>query len=108
MRVPMSVSVVLAGFQTVSLLASALTALRLWKSGLVVRYPVLTAYLFFLVPYIAGPLLLSQRSHAYYYFWIVAEPMTWILQVLLVRELCNSVLAKYQGICTLDRNRVVE
>jgi hypothetical protein len=90
----MPVSVVFAVLQVVSLLASVLTSFRLWKSGLVARYPVLALYLVFMVPYMGGPLMLNLHSRAYYY---------WILQILLVRELCGTVLAKHRGICTLGR-----
>lgn len=99
----MPVSVVFAVLQIVSLLASVLTSFRLWKSGLVARYPVLTLYLVFMVPYMGGPLLLDLRSRAYYYFWVVSQPVAWILQILLVQELCGAVLAKHRGICTLGR-----
>jgi hypothetical protein len=90
-------------FDTVTLLISGLTAFRLWKSGLARRYPVLTAYLIFMVPFLSGPLLLDLKSRPYFYFWAVCEPLYWILEILLVRELCCAVLAKYQGICTLGR-----
>lgn len=67
------------------------------------RYPALTAYLVFLVPYLAAPVTLDLRSPAYFYSWVATEPMCWILEVLLVRELCGAVLAKYPGVCSLGR-----
>ena len=99
----MPIATVFRVLDAITLLASILTALRLWKFGLARRYPVLTAYLLYMAPYLAGPVVLNLRSVAYYRFWMVSEPLLWIIEILLVRELCGAVLERYRGIRTLGR-----
>jgi hypothetical protein len=99
----MPIATVFKVLDTVILLASLLTALRLLKSGLSKQYPVLTVYLLYTAPYLAGPLVLDLKSLVYYDFWLASEPLLWILEILLVRELCSGVLAQYQGIRTMGR-----
>jgi hypothetical protein len=99
----MSAQFVFSSLSTLTVAASLVTVLRLWKSGLVSKYPVLTAYLLFLVPDTGVPLLMNMQSAAYYHFWTIAEPINWILDVILIRELCKAVLAQYPGIFTMGR-----
>ncbi len=99
----MSAQFVFSSFTTITVVAAVLTALRVWKCGLAARYPVLTTFLFFLAPYSGVPLLLDLHSAAYYYFWTATQPLYWILEVLLIRELCMAVLAEYPGVYTLGR-----
>jgi hypothetical protein len=99
----MSAQFVFSSFTVLTVVGSLLTVLRIWRSGLAVKYPWLTAYLIFLVPDTAAPLLMDMRSGAYYHFWMISEPMTWILEALLIRELCKSVLAQYPGLYTMGR-----
>jgi len=47
--------------------------------------------------------MLNIRSHAYFHFWEVTQPLHWLLEILLVGELCGTVLARYRGIRTLGR-----
>lgn len=72
-------------------------------SGLHSRYPYLFAYLVFLVPYSLWPILLDLRSILYFRMWVGTEPLNWIFEILVVRELCGLVLERYQGLCTLGR-----
>ncbi len=58
----MATAAVFKALDTVVLIASLLTALRLLQSGLSKRYPVLTVYLMFMAPYLAGPLTLDLKS----------------------------------------------
>ena len=99
----MSIAAVFKLLDIVTLLASLLTALRILKSGLSKRYPVLTIYLLYMAPYLAGPLILDLKSLTYYNFWRASEPLLWLLEILLVGELCSAVLVQYEGIRTMGR-----
>ena len=99
----MQIAVVFKLLDILTLLASVLTAFRLWKFGLARRYPVLTVYMLYMAPYLAGPLLLDMKSMTYYRFWLASEPLLWLLEILLVSELCGAVLAHYQGLRSLGR-----
>jgi len=80
-----------------------LTAIRMGGCGLHSRYRFLFGYLIFVVADSIWPLRLDIRSRSYYYFWLYSEPLNWIFQILVVRELCGLVLERYKGLCTVGR-----
>ena len=90
-------------FEALSVVFAALASARMWISGLHVRYRYLFAYLVFLVPYSVWPILLDIHSKIYFRVWLATEPLNWIFEILVVRELCGLVLERYQGLCTLGR-----
>ncbi len=90
-------------FEGASVLFAALTAIRLRASGLHSRYRFLFAYLVFLVPFSFWPMIIDSRSILYFRVWIATEPLNWIFEILVVRELCGLVLERYKGLCTVGR-----
>ena len=90
-------------FESVSVLCAAVTALKLFKSGLFRRYRFFVAYLVFRVPYGICLLVLDVHSGLYQEFWTVTTPVFWILYILVVLELCGLILEKYKGLYTLGR-----
>lgn len=89
--------------KAVSLLGSALTALRLFNNGLYLRYRIFFAYVVFRVPNGTWPFFLDNKSNNYLLWWMITEAVLWVFYVLLVSELYRLVLDKYQGIYTLGR-----
>jgi uncharacterized membrane protein YozB (DUF420 family) len=83
--------------------ASGLTAVRLWYSGLYRRYPVLFAYMTFGAIDGLVPEVFDARRPAYFWVWICTQPMVWLLNILVVRELCRVVLEKHPGVVTIGR-----
>jgi hypothetical protein len=90
-------------FQGVTLVGAALTAGRLFRTGLRKRYPVFFYYFVFWVLNSIWPFFLSGSSHTYYWFWVCTEPIYWTFYVLVVWELCGLVLEKHPGLVTLGR-----
>jgi len=99
----MTASTVINAGLLLTVLFAALAAARMRVSGLYTRYRLLFMYLIYLVPGGVWPLLLSPRSHAYFWFWIYTEPINWLFDILVVRELCGLVLERYRGLCSLGR-----
>ena len=99
----MPLSLLLSMIQVVCTLASALIAVRLYRSGLFRRYPVLFSYMVFHVLCSVFPLVLKSNSRAYFWFWCIAFPLVWAFNILMVRELCRVVLERHQGLYTLGR-----
>jgi hypothetical protein len=89
--------------QVVISFASGLTAFRLYRSGLHRRYPVLFCYMAFLALYALCPVVWDTRGATYFWSWIFAQPVMWLLDILVVRELCRVVLEKYRGLLSLGR-----
>jgi hypothetical protein len=89
--------------QALTLLGSALTVLSLYRSGLYRRYRVFFSYFLFRLPNGLWPLLLPSRSNAYFYLWVITQPLIWLFYVLVVRELIGLVLARHKGLNTLGR-----
>jgi len=90
-------------FEIQTMVVASLTAGRLFHCGLHRRYPCLFAYLLFEVPEILAPLTMDLRSRAYFWEWVISEPLQWIFEILVVRELCGLVLERYKGLRTLGR-----
>jgi hypothetical protein len=89
--------------QALALIGSALTAAKLYRSGLYTHYRVFFAYFLFRIPNGIWSLALSSSSNAYFYFWIVTEPLSWIFELLVLRELIGLVLKRHKGLSTLGR-----
>jgi hypothetical protein len=87
----------------VSLLGSALTALKLFKSGLYRRYRVFFAYFVFRLVNGMWPIFLDVKSPKYFYFWVLTEPVLWVFYILMVFELYRLVLENHKGLYTLGR-----
>jgi hypothetical protein len=100
-------------FQTVTILGSALTAVKLLLSGLYRRYRIFFAFFVFRVPCTTSLLLLSRlkglyggdgtSSWAYFYVFYYSEPVLILLCILVVVELYGLVLEQYRGLYTLGR-----
>jgi hypothetical protein len=90
-------------FEGITSLAAALTAAKLLHSGLQKRYTAFFWYLVLLTFVSVLPLVLDWKSVVYYVVWFACQPLGWLLYVLVVRELCDLVLQKHQGLLTLGR-----
>jgi len=90
----------------VSLFGSALTAARLFQSGLYRQYPIFFAYVIFRVPNGTWAFFLGPKTNAYLLWWTVTGVLGWVFYLLLVLELYRLVLDKYKGIYTLGRRFV--
>jgi hypothetical protein len=99
----MSLGALNSTFAVLSLAFAGLTAVRLFRNGLYRRYRVLFAYLVFLVPFTAYPVLLNTRSATYFWAWVITEPVNLTFEVLVVAELCRLVLERYRGLSTIGR-----
>src|SRR5512135_2604637 len=89
--------------KALSLLASALTAARLFNNGLYRRYRIFFAYVLFRVPNGIWPFFLDAKTNSYLLWWTITEAILWVFYVLLVLELYRLVLDKYHGIYSLGR-----
>jgi hypothetical protein len=96
-------STLLGILQSAIAIAGGLTAFRLWRTGLYRRYPVLFSYMTFTGLYSFVPVLVDTRKLAYFWTWIVFQPIQWGLDILVVRELCRVILEKHPGLVTLGR-----
>ena len=90
-------------FQLVTVLGFALTAARMYYSGIYRRYRIFFAYLIFSILQISLALSMEPRSGIYLKMWIITEPFLWLFYVLVVLELYALVLERYRGIYTLGR-----
>jgi hypothetical protein len=89
--------------QVTSLLASGLTAIKLFRTGLHRRYRVFFWYFIFRVANGVWPLFVGIKSSVYFYFWFFSEPLNLIFYVWVVLELCRLVLERHRGLYTLGR-----
>jgi hypothetical protein len=95
--------VLVSVFQVVISVAAGLTAFRLWHSGLYRRYPVLSVYMTFQAVYSLFPEVFDTRGPAYFWMWVCGQPIAWLLDILVVRELCRVVPERHPGLFTLGR-----
>ena len=90
-------SVALSSFlQSLLLLGSALTALKLYTTGLYKKYPVFFFYFVFRIPNNLSPLVLDFRSNTYFFVYLATLPIMLLFYVLMVRELYRLVLEDYR------------
>lgn len=90
-------------FEVLTTLLAAILSIRMASFGMHRRYPFLFVYFATLTVFSLLPLVLNTQGRDYYYSWLVTEPLTWIFQILVVRELCSLVLEHYRGLATLGR-----
>jgi hypothetical protein len=80
-----------------------LTVLRLYRTGLYLRYPVFFSYFIFKIPHNTCPLFFDTSSNSYLHYWVMTEPIAMAFYVLMVVELYRLVLEKYKGLYTIGR-----
>lgn len=101
----MSSAVLINGLEVVIMALCALTTLKLWQTGLYHRYPALSGFL--VLNFVTNLLIISWfrdiGSAGYLKFYILSQPLAWILSILVVRELYTLVLEKFRGLATLGR-----
>src|SRR5882724_7974621 len=90
-------------FLTISLLGSALTAVKLVTTGLYKHYPIFFLYFIFRIPNSIWPLLLNIHSPHYFDIWRVSFVLTLLFYIFLVVELYRLVLKDYRGLQTVGR-----
>jgi hypothetical protein len=93
-------------FQIISVLFSALLAIKLYTSGLYHRYRIFFIYFIFRAPYQACFWLRYRQdpnSRAYLDLFLYTEPLVVLFYILVVMELYGLVLERYKGLYTLGR-----
>ena len=90
-------------FFVVSVLASALTSVKLYRTSLFHRYRVFFWYFVFRTPNLAWPLFVNVHSSTYAYCWAVVTPLMWVFHIAVVVELYRLIFEKYKGIYSLGR-----
>jgi hypothetical protein len=108
-----SAALFISFFEVVNILGSALTVLKLLRSGLFRRYRIFFAYFVFRVPYMIAGLVITNmkglqggdglRSDLYFYLFYYSEPLLLLAYILVVMELYRLVLERYKGLYTLGR-----
>lgn len=99
----MSLGALNSTFAAISVPFATLTTLQLFRRGLYRRYRYLFAYLVFLIPFTAYPVILNVRSATYFWCWLASEPVNLAFEVLVVAELCRLVLERFPGLSTIGR-----
>jgi hypothetical protein len=67
------------------------------------KYPVFFWYVSVSACRSAALMAFDFRSATYFWIWLLSEPLNWVLNVLLVRELFSLVLRQHRGIGRLSR-----
>ena len=99
----MSSAALVSCLKAVLLLGSFLMALKLYRTGLYLRYPIFFAFFIFRIPDSIWPLFLEVSSPLYQKVWVLTEPIEFGFYVLMVLELYKLVLEKYKGLYSLGR-----
>ena len=103
----MSAAALAVSLQILSVVGSALTAAKLFHSGLFRKYRFLFYYFLFRIPNSIWPLFFTNffdtRANLYFVVWVATEPVTWIFHTAVVMELYKLVLEKHKGLYTLGR-----
>ena len=95
--------VLVSCLKAISLLGSALMALKLYRTGLYRRYVFFFAFFIFRIPNSIWPLFLDVSSPRYQQIWVLTEPVEFGFYVLMVVELYKLVLENYKGLYSLGR-----
>jgi hypothetical protein len=90
-------------FQVLSAVCTALLAAKLFSAGLAVKYRIFFVYIIFRFLYSVTLLFLNVKSDAYFYFFVVTEPLIWLMYIGVVVELYGLVLKRHRGFYTLGR-----
>jgi hypothetical protein len=102
----MTVAALISFFQVVSVLGSALVAVKLYSSGLYRRYRIFFIFFVFRIPYLTCFWIQShhgQNSREYLILFLFSEPVVMLFYILVVMELYGLVLERYKGLYTLGR-----
>jgi hypothetical protein len=101
----MSSAVLIKALEVLNMALCALTSFKLWRTGLYRRYLALSGFLVlnFLTYLLILFLFTDLRTASYQTFYVVEQPLSWILSILVVRELYTLVLEKFKGLATLGR-----
>lgn len=83
--------------------AAAFAAARLLHFRLSSRYPILFSYLIVSTIVYSVFSVLSVKSHAYYWTYIVEQPVSWCVAALAVREMFALIFRDYPGLKTAGR-----
>jgi hypothetical protein len=83
--------------------AAAFAAARLLHFGLRSRYPILFSYLIVSTIFYSLSSILSVKSHAYYWTYIVGQPVSWCVAALAVREMFALIFKDYPGLQTAGK-----
>jgi hypothetical protein len=83
--------------------AAAFAAARLLHFRLRSRYPILFSYLIVSTIIYSLFSVLSVKSHAYYWTYIVSQPVSWCVAALAVREMFALIFRDYPGLQTAGR-----
>lgn len=89
--------------RAVLLLGSVLMVLKLYRTGLYLRYPVFFAFFIFRIPNSIWPLFLDVKSAMYFKVWVWTDPLGLAFYVLMVMELYKLALERYKGLYSLGR-----
>jgi hypothetical protein len=89
--------------QWLNIILFAAVAMRLRFLGLHQKYPVFFGYLLFSTARSAALLTLDVTSHMYFWVWLCTEPIYWVMNILVVRELFSLVLDRHAGLGRLSR-----
>jgi len=90
-------------FDVLMAAGTALLCVRMFAAGLHRRYRWFFLFLVFETVRSGVFISLSQASDAYQKFWVVTEPIEWLLYVSVVLEIFARVLADYRGLATVGR-----
>jgi hypothetical protein len=90
-----------------SVLAQAGALARLFFNGLYRTYPVLSAYLFLGPATFIAFLVLPATRNAYAWLFLASQPLMWILEALILVELCHLILRDYAGLAKMGRRLMV-
>ncbi len=87
----------------VNVAASALVLWRLYNIEAIRIYRLFFLSILLKLAVSASLYPFSPRTDTYYWIWVVTKPLVWISFVLVVVELNNLILKRYQGIHSLSR-----
>jgi hypothetical protein len=89
--------------QVLSIVGSALVALKLLKTGLFRKYAVFFLYLLFRIPDTLIPMRMEVTSANYFRFWIATEPVFWAFFIFVAQEISSLIFKKHKGVSTFGR-----
>ncbi len=90
-----------------STMAHAVLLIRLFTMGLYTVYRVLTIYLFAVILRFAVSLGIPQTPNAYGWLFVISQPVMWVLEVLVLLELCSQIFRNHQGLARWGRSLLV-
>jgi hypothetical protein len=101
----MSSAGLIKALELLNMALCALASFKLWRTGLYRRYLALAGFL--ALNCLTYLLILfwftDLRSAGYQKFYLIEQPLSWILSLLVVRELYTLVLERFKGLATLGR-----